>query len=147
MAAHLYRSPHHTLEILCVVFTLVIWLTRWKMIKVTLFPAVTVCHMQWWSVKLVSKRFWSSSLHFLLLFTFQFCCKIGWRLQLAANLPLEREKQNQQLRCGAIFKHPFLCEPSTRAFLSGIQKKEKNYTQLGRQELERESKTAHFPLK
>lgn len=53
-------------------------------------------------------------------------------LRFAANLLLEREKWNQQLRCGAIFKHPLLFELSTRAFLSGIQKKEKNYTQLGR---------------
>lgn len=43
---------------------------------------------------------------------------------------MEKEKQNQQLRCGAIFKHPFLYELSTRAFLSGIQKKEKNRTTL-----------------
>lgn len=54
--------------------------------------------------------------------------RIWLPLRSAANLPLEGKKQNQQLRCGAIFKHPLLCEPSTRAFLSGIQKKEKKRT-------------------
>lgn len=80
--------------------------------------------------QLRSKMYLSWGLHFLLLFTFLFCWEFSCLYNWLPISPLEGEKQNQQLRCGAIFKHPLLCELSTRAFLSGIQKKEKKRTPL-----------------
>lgn len=51
-------------------------------------------------------------------------------LQLAAELSVQGERRPQQLRCGAIFKPPLLCEQRTRALLSGIQKQAKKRTAL-----------------
>jgi hypothetical protein len=47
---------------------------------------------------------------------------------------LEGEKQNQQLRYGAIFKHPLMCEAEYKGVFvwNSEKREEKNYTQQRR---------------
>lgn len=124
-------STYLLLENLFSVSALMIWLTRWKTIKVKLFPEATLFFTQWWSIKawdmLELKFIFLASVHLPV------SVRMWLSLRLAANLPLQGEKQNQPLRCGAIFKHP----PSVWAEYKGVfvwnseERKEKNYTQLG----------------